>query len=99
MSGTAAKLTIIQKLEQFGHTSLDDLEHGAVQLVGMAATAETSLNALEASSPLVAKAVQMGLDSAAAHGVPVSGIANAAQVVLDLAKQFAAGLAQPAPTS
>ena len=88
--------TIIEKLESVGHECLTALEHGAAWLVGTVATADTGLHALEATSPLVAAAIAAGEASAVAHGVPVTMIENAGDVLLSLAKQLAAGLAQPA---
>lgn len=87
--------SIVQKLEQLGHQALDAAEHAAVRLVGEVAVAETSLLKLEASSPLVKMAIDSGLQSARNYGIPVDGIIVAGEDVLALAKNFAAGLAQP----
>lgn len=98
MSATQApKLTIIEKLEQYGHDALDQLEHGAAWLVGTVATADVSLHKLEADHPLVAEAIAAGEASLTARGIPVAEIENAGAVLLDLAKQLAAGLASPPP--
>jgi hypothetical protein len=94
-----AGMTIIQKLEAFGHKCLTAAEHGAAWLVGMAATGSADLNALEKDSPLVGEAVQFGIAAAQAHGVPVGAIEDAGADVLAAAKQLAAGLAAPAPVA
>lgn len=99
MSDPTAQPTIIEKLETFGHEALDAIEHGAVWLVGMCATAETSLHNLIGSSSLVQAAIAAGEASATAHGIPVLAIENAGEAILAAAKSFAAGLAQPAPTT
>ena len=92
-------MSIIEKLEQEGHQALTALEHAAVWLVGTVATAETGLHKLEADNPLLATAIQMGIASATAHGVPLTGLEALGNAVLDLAKDLAAGLAQPAPAA
>jgi hypothetical protein len=89
--------TIFDKIETEGHAALTDLEHGAVWLVGAVAKAETSLSALEASSPLISSALAAGRASALAHGVPIAAIEDAGAVLLSLAGRFAASLTAPPP--
>lgn len=96
---TTTSPTIIEKLETLGHEALDAVEHAAVWLVGKIATASQSLHDLEASDPLVGEAIQAGIASATAHGVPVAAIENAGDAVVAAAKTFAAGLAQPPAVS
>jgi hypothetical protein len=91
-------MTIIETLEAEGHAALSAIQHGAAWLVGKVATAETSLHALEAASPLIAEAVAAGEAAATAHGVPVQAIENAGELVLAEAKTLADGLSQPAQT-
>jgi hypothetical protein len=93
----AAPVSIIEKLENFGHETLTAIEHGAVWLVGKLAVATDSLHALEADSPWLALAWNAGVASATAHGVPVAAIEDAGSAILAAAKNFAAGLSQPAP--
>ncbi len=95
----APRLTIIEKLEQFGHETLTDLEHAACRLVGDITMASTALDELEATSPLVRVAIDAGIASANAHGVPLTLLANAGEAVLALAKELAASLSQPAPAA
>lgn len=98
MSDTVQSTTIIEKIEDLGHEALDAIEHGAVWLVGTIATTASNLNKLEANHPLVIAAIAAGEKSAVAHGIPVQEIMDAGQAILTAAKQFAAGLAQPALT-
>ena len=91
------KLTIIQKLELLGHEALSAAEHGAAWLVGKCAMGETALTGLLAYSPWLAAAEQAGIAAAAAHGVPVVAIEDIGSEILGLAKELAAGLAEPAP--
>lgn len=90
-------MSLIETLEEKGHEALTAVEHAAAWLVGKVATADVSLHALEASSPLVAEAIAMGEASARAHGIPIDAIENVGEAVLDAAKALAAGLSQPAP--
>lgn len=92
-------MTIIETLEAEGHKALTAVQHAAAWLVGTVATADTSLHALEATSPLVAEAIAIGEAAATAHGVPVAAIENAGEAVLAEAKTLAAGLAQPPATA
>lgn len=92
-------MTVITTLENLGHAMMTAAEHAAAWLVGTVAQGETALNALEADSPLVATAIAAGEASALAHGIPVPAIAVAGEEVLALAKDLAAGLAQPAPAA
>jgi hypothetical protein len=97
LTETPAPLTIVEKLEQLGHEALDAVEHAAVWLVGTVAKGEQSLATLAAESPLLQAAWRAGVASATAHGVPVAAIENVGSVILEAARQFADGLAQPAP--
>jgi hypothetical protein len=96
MEGTIMT-TIIETLETEGHAALTWAQHAAAWLVGTVAVGEASLAKMEADDPLIAAAIEAGLQSAVAHGVPVTAIADMAGVVLGLARDLAAGLSQPAP--
>jgi hypothetical protein len=99
MSATTptAPLTIVEKLEQFGHETLDAVEHAALRVVAYCASTETSLKAMTAAHPLLLMAWDAGVASATAHGIPVIAIENIGGAVLAAAQQFAAGLSAPAP--
>jgi hypothetical protein len=92
-----APLTIVEKLEQLGHEALDAVEHAAVWLVGKAATTEASIETMVTGDPWLEAAWTAGVASATAHGVPVLAIENIGESILAAARQFAAGLTQPAP--
>jgi hypothetical protein len=99
MSESTPDLSIVEKLEQLGHEALTAVEHAAVWLVGKLAVANASLHDLETTSPWLRSAWDAGLASATAHGVPVVAIENVGEAILTAAKEFAAGLSQPAPTA
>ena len=94
---TTAPQTLFEKIEAVGHEALTAVEHGAAWLVGTVATAEQSLSTLEANSPLVKTAIDAGIASAQAHGVPVGAIETIGEEILALAKQFAGSLTAPPP--
>jgi len=94
---TTTTPTLFDKIETVGHEFLSAVEHAAAWLVGKVASADTSLHALEAASPLVAEAIAAGEASAAAHGIPVVAIEGAGETVLGLAKQLAGSLSAPPP--
>lgn len=96
-SPVEAPMTIVGKLEMWGHESLDAVEHAAVRLVGWCATTEQSLMTLAADHPILQTMWDEGVKSAEAHGVPVVEIEDVGSAILAAAKQFAAGLSQPAP--
>jgi len=89
--------TLFDKIENVGHEMLTAAEHGAAWLVGKVAVVATSLHDLEASSPLVKAAVDAGIVSATAHGIPVGAIESIGSEILELAKQLAGSLSAPAP--
>jgi len=98
---TTAPISIITKLENFGHEALDAIEHGAVWLVGEVSQTTDSLHELGTTRPWLVEAWNAGLAAAEAHGVPlgaISGIEDVGAAILAAAKTFAAGLAQLAPT-
>jgi hypothetical protein len=99
MSAAVTTPTIIEKLEQFGHEALDAVEHAALRVVAYCAATETSLQAMTAAHPLLLMAWDAGVASATAHGIPVLAIENIGAAVLAAAKQFVAGIAQPAPVA
>lgn len=65
------------------------VQHGAAWLVGAAAIAQKDIQAAEASSPLVAGAVDVAVSWAKAQGVPVNDIETLSNAVLTLAKTVA----------
>ena len=99
MDGTS----ILAKLEDVGRAGLTWVEHAALNLVGAVATAEQTVNSLEASSPLVKVAIDAGIAAAQSHGVPVGAIENAEEQVIAAASGVAAALRQtaasPAPAA
>jgi N-acetylmuramoyl-L-alanine amidase len=90
-------LTIIEKLETYGHEALTAAEHGAAWLVGECAKGETALTNLASTSPWITSAVAAGVAAATAHGIPVTAIEGLGSQILTLAMDLADGLAAPAP--
>ncbi|HEY3848367.1 MAG TPA: hypothetical protein VGL95_14770 [Acetobacteraceae bacterium] len=90
-------MTIIEKIELYGHKELDAVEHAAVRLVGEAADAETSLKTVLSSSPMFQTCWAAGQASAIAHGIPVVAIENEFEAVMAKAQEFVAGLKSPPP--
>jgi hypothetical protein len=94
----APTLSIVQKLEQYGHEALTAVDHAAIRLVGFCATTEQSLANLTAESPILKLVWDAGVASATAHGIPVMAIENVFSQVLAAAQAFATdGLSQTAP--
>ena len=85
-------MSILAKIETEGRSVLTAVEHAAAWLVGRVAQAEQSLQTLEASSPLVASAIEAGEAYAASHGVPVAAVENVGDAVLAAARTFGSEL-------
>jgi hypothetical protein len=95
MSTTTENLTIVQKLEQYGHEALTAVDHAAMRLVAFCATTEANLLTIEETYPFVKQALDWGNAAAAAYGLPMVPIENALASVLAAARAFADPPAMP----
>lgn len=77
MSTSTANLTIVEKLEQFGHEALAAVDHAAMRLVAFCATTEANLLTMEETYPFVKQALDWGNATASAYGLPMVPIENA----------------------
>ena len=83
-------MSIVSTLETDLGDAFAQLKHAALWLVGHEADIQRDITAIESADPAIATAIKVGEAAAAAEGIPVVAITNAAETVLSIAQQITA---------